>query len=374
MNADQAGARKLHGTFLLILAVAISILFFRMIQDFVVTVLLAAIFAALIHPFYTRMVGWLRGRRTLAATVTVVLILLCVVVPAFIFLGLVTGQAVEIGKLAAPWVKEHLENPGAIDRLFEKLPFAEHLAPYKSQILDKIGELAQKLAQIVGGSLARATEGTARFFLLLFVFFYAMFQFLLAGPELPVRIFRYVPLSENEKHRTLRTFTTVTQATLFGAVVIGMIQAGLAGVAFAVVGIHGALFWTAIMVVMSFVPGIGTALIWVPAAIVLALEGRFMAAIGLLLWCAILVGTIDNFLRPRLVGSKAELPSLMVLLGTLGGLFYFGPVGLILGPVVAALFLTFWDQYAASLGDEPKQPTLPVDSPPGGTGAAPAGR
>ncbi len=106
-----------------------------MIQDFVVTVLLAAIFAALIHPFYTRMVGWLRGRRTLAATVTVVLILLCVVVPAFIFLGLVTGQAVEIGKLAATWVKERLENPGAIDRLFEKLPFAEHLAPYKSQIL-----------------------------------------------------------------------------------------------------------------------------------------------------------------------------------------------------------------------------------------------
>ena len=374
MRADDAGARKLHVTFLFILALAVSLLFFRMIQDFVVTVLLAAIFAALTYPFYSRVVAWFRGRRALAATVTVVLLLLCVVIPALIFLGFVAGEAVAIGKSALPWVKQHVENPGAIDRLFEKLPLADHLAPYKSQILEKAGEVAQKLGQIVGSTLASATEETARLFLFLFVFFYAMFQFLLAGPELPARIFRYVPLSEDEKHRTLTTFTTVTQATLSGAVVVGMIQAGLAGVAFAVVGIHGALFWTAIMVVMSFIPGIGTAIIWFPAAIVLAMEGRFMAAIGLLLWCAILVGTIDNFLRPRLVGSRAKLPSLMVLLGTLGGLFYFGPIGLILGPVVAALFLTVWEQFAESLGDELTQPRPPVASRPDGSGAAPTGR
>lgn len=348
MTTEQSDQSKFHGTFLLILAIAVSVLFVRMIQDFVITLVLAAIFAGLTYPLYLRIVKWLGGRKPLASLVTVVLVMLCVILPLLVFLGLVAEEALAAGKSAEPWVKQHMADPGGVDRLVEKIPFAEHLAPYKDRILEKVSQAAGALGHAAAGSIAALTAGTARLFLLIFVFLYAKFYFLLGGPEVPERILRYVPLSPEDQRRLGSTFTSVARATLVGAVVIGVIQGALAGAGLFVVGIHGVLFWTAIMAVMSIVPGIGTAIVWVPAVIYLALDGRYGAAIGLGLWCAVVVGSVDNFLRPRLVGKGTQLPNLLVLLGTLGGLFFFGPVGVILGPVVAALFMTVWQLHAST--------------------------
>jgi predicted PurR-regulated permease PerM len=122
----------------------------------------------------------------------------------------------------------------------------------------------------------------------------------------------------------------------------------LAGIGFYFAGIDGAAFWGTIMVVLSVIPGVGTALVWLPAVIYLYIIGAKVAATLLVIWCAAAVGTIDNFLRPRLVGKDAEMPDLLILIGTLGGLFLFGPIGFIVGPVVCGLFLTALDIYAAA--------------------------
>jgi predicted PurR-regulated permease PerM len=150
----------------------------------------------------------------------------------------------------------------------------------------------------------------------------------------------------------LHTFTSVTRATLKGAVIIGAIQGCVVGGAFAVAGIHGVLFWAAITAVLSIVPGIGAALVWVPAVVYLLVEGRIGAAVGFGLWCFVAVTIVDDLVRPRLVGKGAKLPDLLVLLGTLGGLIFFGPIGIILGPVVAALFVTMWELNASVMEDE----------------------
>src|SRR5204863_4338633 len=105
------------------------------------------------------------------------------------------------------------------------------------------------------------------------------------------------------------------------------------------------------MAVLSIVPGIGAALVWVPAAIYLFVIGHALAATLLLIWCAAVVGTIDNMLRPKLVGKDAKMPDLLILIGTLGGLFFFGPIGFIVGPIVCGLFLTAWDIYGAAFKD-----------------------
>jgi predicted PurR-regulated permease PerM len=102
------------------------------------------------------------------------------------------------------------------------------------------------------------------------------------------------------------------------------------------------------MTVLYVVPGIGAALIWVPAVIYLFIVGHSLAATLLLIWCAVIVGTIDNMLRPKLVGKDAKMPDLLILLGTLGGLFFFGPLGFIIGPLVCGLFLTVWDIYGVT--------------------------
>ena len=121
----------------------------------------------------------------------------------------------------------------------------------------------------------------------------------------------------------------------------------LGGVAFALAGITGPVFWGMLMAVMSIIPGIGPAIIWVPAVIYLAVDGRTGAAIAVGLWCAVVVSTVDNLLRPRLVGKDTELHPLLIFFGTLGGISVFGIFGFILGPIVAALFVTIWDIYAS---------------------------
>jgi predicted PurR-regulated permease PerM len=143
-------------------------------------------------------------------------------------------------------------------------------------------------------------------------------------------------------------FASITRATIKGTLVIGIIQGALAGIAFWIAGIEGAAVWGTIMTILSIIPGIGSALVWVPAAIILFITGQHLTAILLAAWCAAVVGTVDNFLRPVLVRRDAKMPDLLILIGTLGGLFLFGLIGFIVGPIVCGLFLTVWDIYGTT--------------------------
>jgi len=210
-------------------------------------------------------------------------------------------------------------------------------------------------AKSIGGFLvtvaSRMTATTAGFLLNLFVMIYAMFFFFRDGEKILEKIFYYLPLSDEDEALMLARFTSITRATVKGTLVIGIIQGTLAGLAFWVAGIDGAAFWGTIMAILSIVPGIGAALIWVPAVIYLFINGQSLAATLLLAWCAAVVGTVDNILRPILVGADAKMPDLLILIGTLGGLFLFGPIGFIVGPIVCGLFLTVWDIYGATFED-----------------------
>jgi predicted PurR-regulated permease PerM len=175
-----------------------------------------------------------------------------------------------------------------------------------------------------------------------------MFFFFRDGDKILERIFYYTPLSDEDETRMLTQFASITRATVKGTLVIGIIQGALAGIAFWVAGIEGAALWGTIMTILSIIPGIGAALVWVPAVIILFVTGQYLTATLLAAWCAAVVGTVDNFLRPMLVGRDAKMPDLLILIGTLGGLFLFGLIGFIVGPIVCGLFLTVWDIYGAT--------------------------
>lgn len=133
---------------------------------------------------------------------------------------------------------------------------------------------------------------------------------------------------------------SVSRATIKGTLVIGVIQGALGGLGFAVAGLDNFVFWAAVMAVLSVLPGIGAMLVWVPVVAYLMMTGQMVAGVGLLLWCALVVGSVDNFLRPVLVGRDTEMPDLLILLSTLGGISFFGASGLVLGPMLAALMIT----------------------------------
>jgi len=171
------------------------------------------------------------------------------------------------------------------------------------------------------------------------------------GDKLLDRILYYLPLQDQDEQRMLEKFTSVTRATLKGTAVIGILQGTLAGFAFWVVGIPSAVFWGTIMAVLSIIPGIGTALVWGPAVIILAAGGSYLKAGGLGIFCAVVVGSIDNLLRPILVGKDTQMHELMIFFGTLGGIVMFGVMGMIIGPIVAALFVTIWEIYGVAFKD-----------------------
>jgi predicted PurR-regulated permease PerM len=178
---------------------------------------------------------------------------------------------------------------------------------------------------------------------------YAMFYFLINGRAMLDAVLEYTPLSVDDKARLLGTFTSVGRATLKGTLIIGIVQGGLAGLSFWVVGINGVVFWAAVMAVLSIIPGVGAALIWVPAVIFLVLDGQTGAAVGVGLWCAIVVGTADNLLRPLFIGKDTEMPDLLVMVTTIGGLALFGAAGIVIGPITGALFTTVWSLWGAAI-------------------------
>ncbi len=209
----------------------------------------------------------------------------------------------------------------------------------------KAAEFAGRVGTFLVTSVAAASRGTAVFFFQLFVMLYAMFFFLVHGKEYLAKVLYYVPLASEAENRLVAKFVSVARATIKGTLVIGVVQGGLAGIAFWIVGIKGWAFWSVVMMILSIIPGIGTALVWVPAGIYLLALGHTGAAIGLGAWCAVIVGMVDNVMRPRLVGRDTQMSDLLVLLSTLGGLMLFGAAGIIIGPIVAALWVTVWEIY-----------------------------
>ncbi|UCF18172.1 MAG: AI-2E family transporter [Gemmatimonadota bacterium] len=342
---------RFRKTFLLLLAIAISIVFFQMIRGFVVALLLAAITSGMSQPVYQWLLRLFRGRKTAAAIVTILIVLLVVVVPLTALLGIVAAEAVQVSQGVRPEIERLLAEPDRLDHLLQRLPLYEKWQPYQEQIIAKVGEFAGRIGRFIVNALAATTRGTAIFFLELFIMLYAMFFFLTGGRAILDKILYYMPLGPEDEERMLEKFVSVSRATIKGTLVIGIVQGGLAGLAFWVAGINGAVFWGTIMAVLSIIPGVGTALVWVPAVIYLIAVDRVAAGIGLTAWCVAVVGTADNVLRPWLVGKDTKMSDLLVLLGTLGGLVLFGAVGIVIGPIVAALFVTVWEIYGHAFAD-----------------------
>ena len=345
------GTTKASRVFLLVLVVLISVLFLKMIRPFLTALLLAGIFASLAQPLYRRLVSLLRGRRRGAAVMVLVLMVLVVLVPLAGLLGLVAAEAIKVGDAALPWVQEKLDNTDQIMVWLQTLPFYDRIEPYRDDILTRAGQAVGFVSKLLIGSLSAVTSGTLNFLFMLAVMLYSMYFFLHQGGRLVDRILFYLPMEEAEERLLLEKFRSVTRATLKGTAVIGLLQGTLAGAAFAVAGVPSALFWGALMVVLSVIPGVGTALVWVPAAIVLISGGHATAGIVLALFCSLVVGSIDNVIRPRLVGQDTKLPDLLILLSTLGGVAMFGMLGLIIGPILAALFVTVWEIYGRVFAD-----------------------
>jgi len=330
---------------LLVLVLLISTLFLTMIRHFLMALFMAGLFAALLSPAHRWLTTRMRGRHH-TASILVVAGLVCLVLgPLGLLVGVVIGQAITVSQSVTPWVQSFLAEPAATTAYLERIPYYEQILPYRDVIVERAGMVVAGTSSLLVNGLSSATKLTVNAVFGSVVMLYAMFHFLTMGEALLRKILYFLPLGNTDEQLLLRRFTSVTRATLKGTMIIGVLQGGICGFAFFLAGIQGPVFWGTIMAVLSIVPAVGTALVWVPALIILVLQEQFIGVAILAVLCGLVGGPLDNLLRPRLVGKDTEMHDLFVLFGTLGGISMFGILGLIIGPIITALFITIWELY-----------------------------
>jgi len=326
---------------LLCLAISFVVVYF-VIKPFLGPLILAAIFAFLFQPLYQKFVKLLREKSSPAAFLTMMATIFLVLLPIYFLGSQIFKEAMHLYNALAGSDKNSfigiIENIAGKTRLSFLIP--EHLN------LDLNQYLKQALSIMVQG-IGNVFSGVTAAILDFFVFFMAYYYFLRDGHKLKDFFISLSPLDEDNNNLILSRLRTAVSSVVKGNLLIGFIQGILTGIGFSIFGVPNPMLWGAVAALAALVPSVGTALIITPAILYLFFSGDTFEAGGLLLWGVIAVGLIDNFLGPRLVGSGMRLHPLAAFLSVLGGLAFFGPLGILLGPLVLGVCLALVEIYFA---------------------------
>ena len=225
--------------------------------------------------------------------------------------------------------------------------------------------LQQKIMGMIGASGQVVTsrvvgigQVTLDFGVAFFVMLYVLYFLFRDGERLSQSVARSIPLHPQHTRRLLTQFATVVRATVKGNIVVALVQGALGAIAFSFLGLPGAVLWGALMALLSLLPAVGAVLVWGPVAAYFYFTGEVAKGVGLTVWGALVIGLVDNLLRPMLVGKDTRMPDYLVLVATLGGIVVFGLNGFVIGPVIAAVFLVSWEMLA-SARQQPAEPPQP---------------
>lgn len=336
------------------LIAAILFLSFLITKPFLSALIAGAVIAYLCYPLYKKSLNYIRNRNAAAFLASVLLVLLFTV-PFVIIFGLVAQEAystyANLNKhdLGANFMKIACEDEGwlscrAMKSIVGVLPKG-NIDYYMQVTIEKITKF---IVDSFSAFLISLPSLMLNFFVMIFVVYYLLKD----GDKISKRIRNLLPLKESHKQKVLQRFQDLTFGSFYGSMLIAILQGVLGGVGFLVLGIPSALLWGFVMMLFALIPYFGTAIIWLPAALNLIFQGYLqndmsftIRGIILIVYGILVVGTIDNVLKPKLIGSRANVHPIWVLLGVLGGLQLFGFIGIILGPVMLALLMTFVDIY-----------------------------
>jgi len=336
-------------TFILLL-MAVSVAFAAILWPFYEAVFWGIALAILFSPLHRLLLRRMQGRRNLAALATLALCLVVVILPMTLLSISLLQEATHI--------YERLRS-GQLDMgsYFQQIVAA--LPAWASSALDRLGlssvaALQEKLSTVaVQASQFLATrainigQNTFQFLIGLGIMLYLLFFLLRDGAALTARIRQAIPLDEGHKRSLSQKFTTVIRATLKGNLAVAATQGLLGGFIFWVLDIQGAVLWGVLMAFLSLLPAVGAALIWGPVAVYFFATGALWQAVVLTVFGVVVIGLVDNLLRPILVGKDTKMPDYVVLISTLGGMSIFGLSGFVIGPAIAALFIATWDLFAS---------------------------
>jgi predicted PurR-regulated permease PerM len=350
-SPNSANLPGLEDKTFLLLVIAVSLAFAWILWPFFGAVLWGTILAILFAPLHRRLLRFMRQRRTVAALATVTIVLLIVILPVTLVGALLVQEAVSVyekfqsGELNVGQYFQQVLGvlPEWISDLFDRFG------------LTNLGSMQERLStglvqgsQFVAAKALNIGQNTFDFIVNLCIVLYLLFFLVRDGDDLVRRIRTAIPLHADQRRELFNKFTTVIRATVKGNVVVAIVQGALGGLIFWFLGVHAPVLWAVVMAFLSLLPAVGSALVWLPVAIYFLVIGATWQGIVLIAYGVLVIGLVDNVLRPILVGKDTKMPDYVVLISTLGGMAIFGLTGFVIGPVIAAMFMAVWDIVASS--------------------------
>jgi len=325
--------------------------FIWLINDFLFPIFWAIVLAIVFHPVNRHLVRAFKSK--IAASLLTILIIIAVIfIPLWIIGGLVVEQALETYNRYASADFGSSER-SIVNQGIELLGSLEAYGIDQETIREKLASFAQTASQWIAGQAVAFGQATFSLIVSFFLMLYILFFLLRDGSSIGKGIMSVLPLGDRREQALFNNFVLVTRSIFKGTLVIAIIQGALGGVLFALAGIEGALLWGVVMTVLSVIPAVGPAIVWLPAGIILAATGAYVDAGIVLLGGGVLISLIDNVLRPILVRRDVKMPDMIILVSTLGGIALFGITGFIIGPVIAGFFFSMWqifgDEYREAL-------------------------
>ncbi|CDM24884.1 AI-2E family transporter [Castellaniella defragrans] len=363
----------LHFRSFLLLLAAVSIAFISILLPFYPAIFWGGVLAVIFRPLYRRLLRAVGGNSpSLAAFLTVLCITLIVILPMLFIAGALANEVaglytrINSGQLNLGVYYEQIVGalPPSVHGWLDSFGVGDLLS-----IREKLSTGALQASQFLAKQAVNIGQNTFQFVVGLGIMLYLLFFLLRDGAAIVPKLKRLIPLEDSHRHGLFQKFATVVRATVKGNIVIAATQGLLGGLMFAFLGIQGSLFWGVMMAFLSLLPAVGASLIWVPVAIYFLVTGALWEGVVLILFGVLVIGLLDNLLRPILVGKDTKLPDYVVLISTLGGLSVFGLNGFVIGPLFAALFIACWDLFPDAVAQHQQglrdiRPTESPDSPP----------
>lgn len=333
-----------HWSFLLILA-AVSVLLIWVTWPFVGPLMWASLAAIMFQPLYKWSLKKTRGRRNLAATLSLLIIFVAVLLPALWIGSLVANEAIKlVNRLQAnpidigAWINEtYAMLPAAVQEFADENGFTDF-----STIQDRLQGVLGESAGLIAQQALSIGSGALGFVLSFSIGLYVLFFLLRDGSRIGETILHSAPVEREIADRLAERFLGIVRAVIKGSGVVGIVQGTLGGIMLAIAGVPSALLLGVLMAILALIPAVGTALVWAPAGIWLIVIGEVWQGVFVLGAGFIIISSVDNVLRPILVGRDTGIPDWIILITTLGGISLAGFSGIVLGPLVAGMFLASW--------------------------------
>ena len=300
--------------------------------------------ASIAYPAYRAINGKTKSPN-LSSFLTVLIVVFIIIIPVTILGSLIVKESLEI-------YDSINTNRGAIVETIKNViewvknnPITQRFNINEQMLAERLTDITKTITGYIFTAVKNLTQNSLTFLVMFIITLYTLYFFLRDGEKMLKKLMHICPLGDKHEIILYKKFTSTTRATLKGTMIIGAIQGALGALLFTIVGVQGALIWGIIMMLFSVIPGFGSYIVWLPAALVMFVLGNVWQGVVIILVGALIISTVDNLIRPVLIGKDTQMHPLLILFSTLGGIVFFGISGFVIGPIITALLLSLWEMY-----------------------------